>query len=328
MKVESVKLKVIKGNNIRNRRGVHAEFMKLKARKRFRAFNVINSAPSSFFKTSFSLLISFSFILSINSCSPETGGPTGERILHAETRRVAHIPLPRGYQRTHVKEGSFAEFLRKLPLKNPGSPVRYYNGQLKPNQSIHAAVINIDTGNRDLQQCADAVMRLRAEYLFRNNKKNKITFNLTSGHASPWRQWARGYRPVIRGSRVRFVLRSRPDYSYKNLRRYMNHIFAYAGTLSLAREMHRVHDVLTIKPGHVFIQGGSPGHAVLVIDSAVDRNNGRKIFLLAQSYMPAQSIHVLKNPADNRLSPWYRSDFGAKLVTPEWIFKRKDLKRF
>ncbi len=171
-------------------------------------------------------------------------------------------------------------------------------------------------------------MRLRAEYLFRNNKKNKITFNLTSGHPSPWRQWARGYRPVIRGSRVKFALKRKPDYSYKNFRRYMNHIFAYAGTLSLSREMHRIHDMAAIKPGHVFIQGGSPGHAVLIVDTACHRETGKKIFLLAQSYMPAQSIHVLKNTESQGLSPWYRADFGQKLVTPEWIFKRKDLKKF
>jgi hypothetical protein len=40
--------------------------------------------------------------------------------------------------------------------------VLLYNGAPKFRQDVHAAVIDIDVGTRDLQQCADATMRLRA----------------------------------------------------------------------------------------------------------------------------------------------------------------------
>jgi hypothetical protein len=43
-------------------------------------------------------------------------------------------------------------------------------------------------------------------------------------------------------------------------------------------------------PGHVLIQGGSPGHAVLLVDAA-----GERLYLPAQSTMPARDIHRLKN---------------------------------
>ena len=62
----------------------------------------------------------------------------------------------------------------------------------------------------------------------------------------------------------------------------------------------------------------------------IDPNTGKKVFLLAQSYMPAQQIHILVNPTSRNLSPWYElteTDAG-KLYTPEWIFEKKDLKRF
>jgi len=39
-----------------------------------------------------------------------------------------------------------------------------------------------------------------------------------------------------------------------------------------------------INIGDVFIVGGSPGHAVIVVDMAQNDNN-EKIFLLAQSYI-------------------------------------------
>ena len=104
-------------------------------------------------------------------------------------------------------------------------------------------------------------------------------------------------------------------------------VFAYAGTLSLAKELNTV-SVGEMKIGDVFIQGGSPGHAVIVVDMAENITTGKKVFMLAQSYMPAQDIHVLKNPDNRKISPWYGVDFGEELNTPEWKFFKKDLKRF
>lgn len=82
-----------------------------------------------------------------------------------------------------------------------------------------------------------------------------------------------------------------------------------------------------MQTGDVLIQGGSPGHAAIVVDLAVNAQ-GQKVFLLAQSYMPAQSIHILKNPVNPALSPWYEADNSAVVQTPEWTFTTKDLKRF
>jgi hypothetical protein len=76
----------------------------------------------------------------------------------------------------------------------------------------------------------------------------------------------------------------------------------------------------------VFIQGGFPGHAVLVADVAEDAR-GRRAFLLVQSYMPAQEVHVLRNPAAPA-SPWYTARSSGVLETPEWVFRFADLRRF
>ena len=55
---------------------------------------------------------------------------------------------------------------------------------------------------------------------------------------------------------------------------------------------------------------------------------GRRVFLLAQSYLPAQDIHILQNPDGGLLGPWYDIDFGATLRTPEWTFASGHLRRF
>ncbi|CAN5117739.1 hypothetical protein BH09BAC6_BH09BAC6_31750 [soil metagenome] len=77
----------------------------------------------------------------------------------------------------------------------------------------------------------------------------------------------------------------------------------------------------------MLIRGGFPGHAVIVMDVATN-NSGKKIYLLAQSYMPAQDIHVLKNPMDQDLSPWYEVNDDYIIQTPEYTFRQNELMRW
>lgn len=227
-----------------------------------------------------------------------------------------------------VDDGSFGEWLRYLPLKEGRPGVHLYDGSLKGNQEAHQAVIDIDVGRENLQQCADAVIRLRAEYLYSRAEYDSIHFNFTSGDTAWYRAWVDGYRPWIAGDRALWEKSVPPDSSYENFLKYLKTVFSYAGSYSLSRELDRVGDPDRIQIGDVFIQGGFPGHAVLVVDLAVNEDEGKQVFLLAQSFMPAQEIHLLKNLEDSLLSPWYILDRGEVLLTPEWSFSRYDLMRF
>ena len=64
-------------------------------------------------------------------------------------------------------------YLEEFPVKENGTKVMLYNGKEKNRQDVHAAVLDINIGNKDLQQCADAVMRLRAEYLYKTKQYDK-----------------------------------------------------------------------------------------------------------------------------------------------------------
>lgn len=238
------------------------------------------------------------------------------------------IAVPAGYERVALAPGSFGDWLRHLPLKAAGAAVHLYDGRLKPNQAAHCAVIDLDVGRRDLQQCADAVIRLRAEYLFSQGRAGEVVFRLTNGEPCPFARWAGGERPRIVNNRIRWERDAGVNRSHPSLRRYLDFVFAYAGTLSLERELAPGDFRQGPAPGDVFILGGRPGHAVLVVDAAVPRSGGPALFLLAQSYMPAQEMHVLVNPTDPGLSPWYRATPGARLETPEWVFEPGQLKRF
>jgi hypothetical protein len=240
---------------------------------------------------------------------------------------VNRIKVPAGYERVKAEKGSFEDWLRHLPLKAGAPQVMLYNGKPKYNQKVHAAVLNIDTGNKDLQQCADAVMRLRAEYLYSKKDFENLHFNFTSGDNIGFKKWSEGYRTQIKGNKVSWQKSANRDSGYKVFRSYMNTIFNYAGTSSLSKELKKVSDVKDVKAGDVFIVGGFPGHAVIVLD-VCKNNKGEKMFMIAQSYMPAQDIHVLKNFNDGSISPWYRAEFGSMLVTPEWTFSDQQLMRW
>lgn len=232
---------------------------------------------------------------------------------------------PAGFLREPAPAGSFAAWLRSLPLREPGAPVRLHDGRLKINQDAHVAVVDLDIGSRDLQQCADAVMRLRAEWLFSQNRFQEIHFNLTNGMRVDYARWRAGERVKVQGNKTWWEKSKPPCSTYTCFRAYLDFVFTYAGTHSLSREL-RSQTWSDLQPGDVIIQGGSPGHAVLVADIAHHPHTGEKVFLLLQSYMPAQDIQVLKNPNNAALNPWYSAKCYGSFPTPEWDFTCNALK--
>lgn len=258
----------------------------------------------------------FSFTRQTNSLVKVDGSTVSTRFL-----------TPKGYTRTVAAPGSFAEYLQGLSLKPNGSLVHYYNGQKKPNK-VAAAVLDMDVGTKDLQQCADAVMRLRAEYLLKYKKYSALHFNFTNGFKADYSKWRSGYRISVKGNAVSWVKTDKESSSYQSFREYMDMVFNYAGTASLSLELKAV-PLAQMQIGDVFIKGGSPGHAVIVVDMAIDPKTNRQLFMIAQSYMPAQDIHILMNRDKPSISPWYELDANAPAVdTPEWPFKADELKRF
>jgi len=233
---------------------------------------------------------------------------------------------PAGFQREQSDSASYAFYLQHLPLKKHGSLVKHYDGTSKPNYQVYDAVVDLKIGSRDLHQCADAIMRLRAEYLWNQKRYDEIHFNFTNGFRVDYSEWMKGRRMIVKGNKTYWSNRNAPSNTYTDFWKYMELIFNYAGTLSLSRELKSV-PINDLQIGDVFIKGGSPGHAIVVIDLA-SNSTGEKMFLLAQSYMPAQDLQILQNP-NNTDSPWYAvRDCDGGLETPEWGFEEGSLKRF
>lgn len=242
-------------------------------------------------------------------------------------KTIGEIALPWGYKRVVEERNSFGNWLRTINLKQDPR-IYLFNGRLRDDQSTHFAVLDIPVGTKNLQQCADAIMRLRAEYFFSCDKIDSICFKSTDGTELSFAKWMKGDRYRLMGTRLTtYNSRSSGGNKRQQLDQFLEIVFSYCGTISLDRELDPVNDLSNLKTGDIFIKPGSPGHAMIVMDVAIN-NKGEKIFLLAQGFMPAQSIHIVKNLSDETMNPWYRVDDGLKIITPRWIFYRSQLKRW
>jgi hypothetical protein len=235
------------------------------------------------------------------------------------------IPPPSGYTRVALEAGSFGAWLRGLPLRPERTPVRDFRGQeLRAGDDASvAAVAELDVGTADLQQCADSIIRLHAEWLWSRGQKERIAYRFTSGHLAAWPRYAAGERARVAGSKVTWVRSGPADGSRASFRAYLGLVFTYAGTLSLAAEKQRPGRE-DVRPGDFFVLGGSPGHTVLVLDVA--RNAaGERVALLGQGFTPAQDFHVL-SPGEE--GPWFSLEADT-VATPFWRpFPWSSLRRF
>ncbi len=251
--------------------------------------------------------IPFILLLNLISCQPPQKKVTDDNVLIEPDiplydKSINDIKPPESYKRVTAQPNSFAAWLRSVPLKKDKA-VFLYNGKLKPNQSAQFAVIDIPVGNKDLQQCADAVMRLRAEYLYAQKKYAEIAF---MDYTGKWYKWTKASNRQ----------------AFEN---YLQTVFGWCGSASLEKQLKVVSNFNAIKAGDVLVQGGFPGHAMMVVD-VVMNENGNKLFMLAQGYQPAQDMHVVVNPVNDKLSPWYEVTDMEEIITPEWRFIKKNLK--
>ncbi|WP_265356850.1 DUF4846 domain-containing protein [Leptospira paudalimensis] len=231
---------------------------------------------------------------------------------------------PNGYSRITYPKESFSTYLQNFPLKPKGSPVFLYNGNKKQNQ-VHEAVLDFPLLETDLIQCADAVMKLRAEYLYSRKEWEKINFTISNGMLVPFSRFVKGDRVVVKGNKTSWKKRIAKKGTNRDVFEvYLKFIYSYAGTISLQSELKKK-QLKNLEPGDVWIQAGSPGHVVMVVDKAQSKE-GNTLFLLAQSYMPSQEMHILKNTTTN--SPWFSLPQGEFFQTPEWEFMANALYGF
>jgi len=249
------------------------------------------------------------------------------KITEINPETIRGISLPQGFNYVDDGDSAYSNWLLDLKLKK-SKIVYLYNGKLKSNQDAQYGVLNIDIGKKDLVQCADAAMKLRADHLFEKHLYDQIKFVATSGDEISFENWLKGKRWKEQGAKlVSYNIHKEVSNIQLEYDSFMELVFSYCGTYSLSKQLMAVNDSRSIQPGDVFVYGGFPGHAVTVM--AVAKNGeDERIFLLSQGYMPAQDIHILKNYANTDQSPWYNVADLYPLYTPQWQFEKGSLKRW
>ena len=238
--------------------------------------------------------------------------PEQEWKLYADINTIGDINPREGFRRVKVDPNSFGAYLRSFPLKDDWN-IYYYDGRRVENQFGAFCTLDIDLGDKDLLQCADAVMYLRASYLYSQKRYDEIHFNSLAGKRMNYTDYVKG------------------DYSPAKFRKYMDYVFAYANTASLEKELpqRKIEDV---QIGDVFVTSGNPGHAMMVVDMTVDKD-GNRALLFAQGMMPAQTVHVVTNLEHGEDTPWYKIDeylkWSTLFIFPNYVFSASsDLKYF
>ncbi|WP_344789028.1 DUF4846 domain-containing protein [Postechiella marina] len=240
---------------------------------------------------------------------------------------LKRVDPPSGYKRVAYPKGSFQDYLRNYKLKPFGAKVINYDNTEYFWQYGHIGVLDIFVPENGLQQCADALIRVRSEYLWDTNRKEDIGFNFTSGHYCSWIQYANGFRPKINGNKVAFYKTASINHSKENFYKYLNLIFMYSGTWSLYNELPKVELAKDLKIGDMLIKGGLPGHIVIICDEVVN-SKGDKLFLLVQGNTPAQSVHLVKNLEYPNISPWYKLEKDAVISVSNYTFASSKFVRF
>jgi hypothetical protein len=275
-------------------------------------------------KVSFFIALNVAVLILIMACSAETKsglntianqiekGINNTKPLLIDSTGVTinkRILTPQHCKRESFAANSFASYLRQLKLMPHGSLVKYYNGATKTKPNVYVAVIDLPIGTQDLHQCADAVMHVWSRYLFTQKQYQQMKFLFLGD--SKWHvfsDWANN------------------NYTEKNYWHWIQQVWSAANTKSLYKQMQSV-ELKDIQVGDVLLQTGNPyGHAIIIVDECKNIKTGKKYYLLAQSYMPAQQLQLLDNPA-HLGNPWYSFDDTA-IETPEWDFTINDFKRF
>ena len=245
----------------------------------------------------------------------------------ALTTLERHIKAPEGYTRDAVEPHSYAAYLRELPVRTDRKEVLLYDGSASSMTS--GGVIPLDLGDRDLHQCADSVIRLYAEYLWSQDRAEEAAFHYTSGDLARWRDWRSGKVLKVKGRDVIQVsAKASPD-THEAYRSWLDKVFTYASTRSLHRDAERVERAEALQAGDFFLQGGSPGHVVMILDVAKNER-GERVALIGQGYLPAREFHVVRNDRGGALEQlWFELSEERAIETLSWHpFSIEDAWRF
>ncbi|WP_295082467.1 DUF4846 domain-containing protein [Ruminococcus sp.] len=240
-----------------------------------------------------------------------------------KTLETRIIP-PEGYERVHVNEGSFGEYLRNYSLLPDDIKIPAYDGTTISSTDV-AAVFDISLGTDGYQQCADSIIRLYSDYFYEKGEFDKISFLFSNGDECSYNNWRKGMRMLVFADYSFEIPFGLPDNSEQQYRNYLKQVMRYAGTLSLQKESNVISvDELSI--GDIICDDR---HVVMIVDEAINEK-GEKCYLIGQSFIPSVCFHILTHTEGTVTSPWYTQEQLEKdnFVIGSFPFAKSDIRRW
>jgi hypothetical protein len=257
-------------------------------------------------------ILLFFLALSLKTQSPESSTVRLPALKFDTTEAIqSRFTPPPGYVRVPVRPGSYAEWLRLLPLLPENSPVKDYRGRIRKTaeDTSIAAVVNLDISGHQLEQCMDIIIRLRAEFLYETKQGDKIVYLMPDRSKLKWSNWRQGLRPYQEGWSFPLRKTTAPDNSREALQDYLNCIFNYSDTQTYYFGLDSVNRA-EVQIGDFIVKKGKKGHAVVIVDLARNQR-GEWVGLIAQGDTPACQLHILNYRKNN---PWVPLKFEENVL--------------
>jgi Domain of unknown function (4846) len=215
------------------------------------------------------------------------------------------IPVPNGYQRQAYDGGSFSDWIQNLNLKEQ-PVIRDYRGSAIDSRFYNVwGVVQMPLlFQSDLEQCADFAMRLWAEYHKATGKLDRL------------------YLFDYSGNRKTFIS------SGKSFPQFLRLAFAGTNSHSLKQGCKGIASG-EIVPGDMFVQNerGGIGHVSVVLDVSRSKE-GKKLYLIGYSFMPAQEFHIEKAREQYGIEGWFTFEGYVRYLADFLNYGKPVLRRF
>lgn len=255
------------------------------------------------------------------SDAPNTAEPTQEAVLDpiipSEMSIHTRFNPPAGYKRVPVSGSSFGEYLREFNLREYTTKPLAYDTEAKTltnNDTAPAvSVLDIDLINKsNLQEASNSVIRLYAEFLYKQGRFDDIAFNLltTPAFRLDFRTWSEGGRLIEEGNTITWCKEHGDHCKHRDVdtgteygvfKYYMQNVMLHSNISSLPTNLKSV-PMNEVTVGDIIIYADNKIPDVIV--DMAENSDGSKLLLLARGGNPASEIFIVRNESNADLNPW------------------------
>lgn len=218
--------------------------------------------------------------------------------------RINQIAVPAGYKRIKYQNNSFSDWIQKLPIKNSNKIKKYDGTNIASFYSILAVIDKPILFNADLEQCADYCMRFWVDFHSEKQISDKLFLYNYSGDKYHFKK------------------------SNKSIINFLKYCMIYTNSHSLKMGCKKINTDQLV-PGDMIVQNdtGGIGHVSMIMDVCQNKN-GKKLFLIGYSFMPAQEFHIEKALSEYGKSGWFTIDGYFKYLKKYLDYGKPVLRRF